>query len=440
MKEIPTYVIACIRQLEAAGFPAYCVGGGVRDLLMGRTPQDWDVTTAAPPEKVLDLFSPDAVPTGMQHGTVTVKINGRSVEVTTFRKDGTYSDSRHPDTVEFTSSLEEDLSRRDFTVNAIALDARGQIIDPFGGQEDLKCQLLRCVGDPERRLKEDALRIMRCLRFASVLSFAVDGPTEEAMRSCAHGLCLIAPERILAELERLILGPAAADVLLEYPDILGQVIPEILPAVGFWQYNRHHCFDVWEHSVRAMAAAPQDRLIRWTLLLHDLGKPDTFTRDEEGVGHFYAHGRRGEALAEQICRRLRMDNLSREIICQLVRIHDVEIPLTEKGIRRMLRKLGEENMRRLIQIKRCDNLAQHPAYLGRQQWLDQLETLLNLVLEEDQCVSLRQLAVKGNDLIDIGMQGKEIGDTLNALLDLVVEGKIENDKALLLTYVKEGLL
>lgn len=438
MEQIPAYVRESMLRLEAAGYPAYCVGGGVRDLLMGRTPQDWDVATAAPPEAVLELFAPESFPTGLRHGTVTVRAGGKSVEITTFRRDGTYSDSRHPDTVTFTDSLEEDLSRRDFTVNAIAMDARGEIQDPFGGREDLACELLRCVGEPERRLTEDALRIMRGLRFAAVLSFAVDGETEEAMRSCRDGLQRIAPERILSELERLILGPSAGEILLAYPDILGAVLPEILPAVGFWQHNKHHCFDVWEHSVRAMEAAPRDRLIRWTLLLHDLGKPDTFTRGEDGVGHFYSHGRRGEELAEQICRRLRMDSVSRETICRLVRIHDVEIPLTEKGIRRILRKLGEEDLRRLLQVKRCDNLAQHPAYLDRQAWLNQLEALLDLVLREDQCFSLAQLAVKGNDLLAIGMQGKEIGDTLNRLLDLVVEGKAENDKELLMTCVREG--
>ncbi len=429
---IPDYVKKILTMLNQAGHEAFCVGGCVRDLLLGRTPQDWDVTTSALPEEVQTLFAPHSVPTGLRHGTITVVTGQGSVEVTTYRRDGAYHDCRHPDKVTFTASLTEDLARRDFTVNAMALDEAGEIVDPFGGREDLRYEILRCVGDPDRRLTEDALRILRCLRFAATLSFAIDTETEKALRRHKDLLRKIAMERVREELAKLILGPAADQILLEYADVVGVVLPEILPAVGFDQHNRHHCFDVWEHSVRAMAAAPRDPVIRWALLLHDLGKPDTFTVDEAGVGHFYDHGRRSEEMAREICSRLRMDRESRDTICRLVRLHDVPITMTEKGIRRLLRKLGEEDFRRLLQIKRGDNLAQHPAYLGRQEWLNQVEEMLNVVLREDQCFSLRQLAVKGNDLLDLGFQGKAVGDMLNWLLDQVVEGKIPNQRELLL--------
>ena len=440
MEQIPPYIQTILCRLEEAGYAACCVGGCVRDLLLGRAPQDWDVATAARPEEVEALFAPAVLETGLAHGTVTVAVEGGRAEVTTFRRDGDYRDFRHPETVAFTGSLEEDLSRRDFTINAMALDRRGKLTDPFGGREDLKYELLRCVGDPDKRLTEDALRILRCLRFASTLAFAIEDGTAAALRRHKDLLRHIAAERVEAELRKLICGAAAAEVLLEYPEVVGAVIPELLPAVGFDQRNRHHCFDVWEHSVRAMAAVPADPILRYTLLFHDLGKPETFFLDEGGVGHFYHHGQRSERIADAVCARLKLDRRSHETICRLVRLHDVNIPLTEKGVRRMLRRLGEEDFRRLIQVKRGDNLAQHPAYLDRQKWLDQLEELLDLVLKEEQCFSLRQLAVRGDDLLAIGLRGKEIGETLDRLLDLVVEGEAPNDRETLLRYVEEDWL
>ena len=440
MEQIAVHVEEILMRLEAAGYQAFCVGGCVRDLLLGRAPQDWDVTTSATPEQVQSLFGKLAIPTGLQHGTVTVVWEGQRVEVTTFRRDGDYLDCRRPDHVEFTESIREDLSRRDFTVNAIAMDRRGELVDPFGGQEDLRYELLRCVGDPDRRLTEDALRIMRALRFSSVLGFAIEDATAAALHRHKTLLREIAVERIWTELEKLLCGSAVAEVLLEYPDVIGVVIPEILPAVGFEQHNPHHCFDVWEHSVRALAAVPKDWLLRFVLFLHDLGKPETFFMDDQGVGHFYHHGQASERIAQAVCARLRLDHHSQETICRLVRMHDVNIPLTEGGVRRMLRKLGEEDFRRLIQVKRGDNLAQHPAYLQRQQLLDQLEQLLNVVLQEDQCFSLKQLAVKGDDLLALGLRGREIGETLDKLLDLVVEGEAPNERELLLHYVEEDWL
>ena len=440
MADFPPQVHTLLSRLEGAGHSAYLVGGCVRDLLMGRQPEDWDAATSARPEEVMALFAPGASPTGLKHGTVTVCLEGQRFEVTTFRRDGDYLDSRHPDHVEFTASLEEDLSRRDFTVNAMAMDRRGKLSDPFGGREDLEQGVLRCVGIPDKRLGEDALRIMRCLRFSATLGLAIDGPTAEALHRRRADLGEIAVERITAELTKLICGPFAGEVLLAYADVLGVVLPEILPAIGFDQRNPHHCYDVWEHSVRSMAAAPADAVVRYTLLLHDLGKPGTFSLDAQGVGHFYHHGRASAEIARRVCQRLRLDRRTSEEIELLVRWHDVEIPLTEKGLRRQLRRFGEENLRRLLQIKRGDNLAQHPAYLGRQGHITQLEQLLDIVLREDQCFSLKQLAVKGNDLIALGLSGREIGEALDALLDQVVEGRLPNQRELLLLYAKETLL
>ena len=439
MTLIPENVQCIIRAIQSAGYRAWCVGGCVRDSLLGRLPQDWDIAATARPEQLMAMFGADAVPTGLPHGTVTVVNHGGPVEVTTLRRDGEYRDNRHPLDVTFTESLEEDLARRDFTINAMAMDLSGEITDPFGGREDLRLGLLRCVGDGDRRMKEDALRIMRGLRFASTLQLRTEERTERALRENRMLLRHIAVERIQDELMKLLSGGSVTDILLAYSDILGVVIPEILPAVGFDQRNPHHCYTIWEHTARAVGFAPADPILRCTLLFHDLGKPDTFSLDEEGTGHFYAHGRRSAQLAEEICRRLRMDNLTRETIVLLVGMHDVEIPMTEKSIRRMLRRIGEENLRRLLQVKRADNLAQHPDYRYRQEGITQLETLLNLVLQQEQCFSLRHLAVKGNDLTALGLQGKDVGDMLNTLLDLVVEEKLPNDRGILLSYVKEEM-
>jgi len=438
MGAIPGYIKTILSLLRENGHKGWCVGGCVRDLLRGMDPHDYDVATTAIPQEVMEIFGDCAVPTGLQHGTVSVKWEGQWVEITTLRRDGVYLDGRHPSEVTFTDSLEEDLARRDFTVNAMAMGEDEEVIDPYGGRQDLAERVLRCVGEADRRLQEDALRIMRALRFASVLSFTVEEETARALRKNSVLLEQIAVERVTAELTKLLCGENVMEVLLNYSDVLSVVLPEIKAAVGFDQHNKHHCYDVWEHSVRALAAAPSDPILRYTMLFHDKGKPETFSLDEEGVGHFYNHGRASAAIAENACRRLRLDNESREAIVLLVRIHDIEIVMTEKGIKRMLCRIGEENLRRLLIVKRCDNLAQHPRYLGRQQWISDLEDMLELVLQQELCFSLKQLAVKGNDLIAIGLSGREIGEMLDHLLDLVVEEKLPNDRLVLLEYAKEA--
>ncbi len=438
MRQLPDSVQEILRRLEGAGYEAWCVGGAVRDALLGLEPGDWDVTTSAPPEAVLSLFAPDARPTGLQHGTVTVG-GGRGVEVTTFRRDGTYLDNRHPDHVEFTGSLTEDLARRDFTVNAMACSLRGELADPFGGREDLDARLLRAVGEPERRFQEDALRVLRGLRFASRLGFAIEADTAAAIRRCAPLLRRIAPERIREELTGILCGAHALEVLLDYPDVLGVFLPEILPCVGFDQHSVYHCYDVWAHTAHAVAAAEPRPVLRYAMLFHDLGKPETFTLDEEGRGHFYGHWRRSVPLAEAIMDRLRFDNGSRRTILTLVERHDAPLPLSEKAVRRALARYGEPTLRLLLKVKRADNLAQAERCRDRQQLIGQWEDLLDMVLQSGACFSLRHLAVKGGDLTALGLRGPAVGAALEELLEQVMDEKLPNDRGMLLEYVKEKL-
>ena len=433
--ELPEFVRVVLETLEAAGHRAWCVGGCVRDSLLGRMPGDWDVTTDALPEETLALFSGRAIPTGLQHGTVTVRQDGRSVEVTTFRVDGAYRDHRRPDRVTFTRSLEEDLRRRDFTVNAMAMDLRGTLADPFGGQADLAAATLRCVGEPDRRFGEDALRVLRGLRFAAVLGFDIDPATAESIHRNREGLRDIAAERIRAELMKLLCGPAAGEVLRAYPDVIGVFWPEVLAMVGLDQRNRHHCYDVWEHSLHALMAVPPDPILRCSALLHDIGKPVCFTVDAAGVGHFYGHPAHSARLAEDMLRRLKFDNATRETVVRLVAWHDRDIPRTDRGVRRALLALGEEDLRRLILLKRADNLAQAPAYRDRQREIDKGEAILEDLLAREACFSLKQLAVDGRDLLALGLRGPAIGRTLQSLLEAVVDGEVPNQREALLARV-----
>lgn len=434
---MPGYVQNVLTALEAAGYEAWCVGGCVRDLMLGRAPEDWDVTTNALPEATMALFGSHAFPTGLRHGTVTVREEHRSVEVTTYRVDGDYHDHRRPDTVVFTPSLEEDLRRRDFTVNAMALSLRGDLRDPFGGQADLKAGVLRCVGKPERRFGEDALRILRGLRFAAVLGFAMDPATAAGIHGHRALLKDIAAERIQVELFKLLCGKDAAAVLREYPDVVGVFWPEILPMVGFDQRNRHHCYDVWEHTLHAVEAVEPEPVLRCAMLLHDVGKPRCFTVDQDGNGHFYGHPEISRELADDMLRRLKCAAAFRETVVRLVEWHDRNIPRTDRGLRRALRALGEEDLRRLILVKRADNLAQAPEYRDTQREIDRAEAILDKLVAADACFSLGQLTVNGRDLTALGLSGSEIGRTLNALLDKVVDGELPNERTALLEAARK---
>ena len=336
----------------------------------------------------------------------------------------------------FSDSLAEDLARRDLTVNAMAMDVRGDITDLYGGRDDLRRGILRCVGDPDRRFDEDALRIMRTLRFAAVLGFTVEARTAAALHRCAPLLRDIAAERLLTEMDRLLCGAYVLPVLLAYPDVLGVFLPELLPCVGLDQQNRHHLYDVWEHTARSVAAIPPEPVLRWAMLLHDVGKPICFTVDGRGVGHFYGHPKVSAALAEEICRRLRMDKRTAREIVTLVRWHDRDLPRTEKAIARAVHQLGEDTFRRLLAIKRADNLAQHPDYRGRLTEIDRAEAILDGLLAKQACFSLRDLAVNGGDLLALGLRGPAVGDALNALLEQVLDGTLPNEREALLDAVR----
>ena len=434
MSKIPEYVKNVLSQLEKAGYEAWCVGGCVRDLLLGRVPGDWDVTTSALPEETMRLFGDCALPTGLKHGTVTVKSAGRPIEVTTYRKDGDYLDHRRPESVSFTTSLEEDLLRRDFTVNAMAMDLREQVRDPYGGLVDLKAGLLRCVGDAEQRFEEDALRILRGLRFSACLGFAVQPETAAAIHKKKDLLRQIAVERIWAELVKLLTGGDAVRILREYVDVLGVFWPELLDMVDLDQKNHHHIYDVWEHTLHALEYTERDLVLRCAVLLHDVGKPECMTVDENGVGHFYGHPDKSAALAEDMLRRLKVDNVTREMVVQQVAWHDRYIPRTDRGLRRALRDLGEPALRRLLAVKRADNLAQAPECLGIQLEIDKAEQIMERLLTEGACISLKQLAVSGRDLMALGINGPAVGAGLDLLLEAVIDEQVENNKEALLAY------
>ena len=435
--KLPEFVTNVLSTLEAAGYEAWCVGGCVRDALLGRTADDWDITTNALPEETMSVFGGQAIPTGLKHGTVTVRSGGENVEVTTYRVDGEYRDHRRPETVTFTRSLEEDLQRRDFTVNAIACDLRGELRDPFGGQADLQRGILRCVGEPDRRFEEDALRILRGLRFAAVLGFTIDPATAESIHKNRNLLAEIAVERIWVELSKLLRGKAPVEVLRQYPDVVGIFWPEVAAMVGFEQKNPHHCYDVWEHSLHALEAVPPETELRCAALLHDVGKPLCFTVDEAGIGHFYGHGPLSRDIADAMLRRLKCSNEFRETVVRLVEWHDREIQQTHKSVRKALRILGEKDFRRLLKLKRADNLAQAPEYRGRVEAWDAVERILEDLLAEDACFSLKQLAVNGGDIMCLGVTGRPIGVILNTLLDAVVDGILPNDRPALVAAAEK---
>ena len=440
MQDLPTAVKNALSRLQEAGYEAYIVGGCVRSALLGQKSADYDITTSAHPEQTMAVFAGERViETGLRHGTVTVLLDGEALEITTFRVDGTYSDARHPDAVRFTNALTEDLARRDFTMNAIACDLSGDLHDPFGGQKDIAAHIIRCVGEPQRRFEEDALRILRALRFAATLGFALDADTDAALRRSAPRLKNISAERIRTELLKLLCGKNARRIVLDYVDVLGVILPELLPMKGFDQHHPCHIYDVLEHSVVAMENTPPEGVLRLTALLHDVGKPDCFTLDEAGNGHFYGHPQRGVEIAENILARLKLERAASKRILLLIKYHDQQIEGTEKSVRRLLSKIGPDAFRDLMLIKRADNFGQGMALRHRQGQYDVLEQIADKILSEHQCFSLRDLAVSGRDLMALGMrEGPEIGKALRFLLAAVMDERVENEKDALLAYLKES--
>ena len=436
MLHLPQQVDTALRRLNEAGYEAYIVGGCVRDGLMGRTPGDYDVTTSALPEETEAVFAGERlIETGLKHGTVTVLLSGEPLEITTYRIDGDYSDARHPDSVSFTRALSEDLARRYFTVNAMASDRSGEIVDLYGGRDDLAAKIIRCVGDADTRFSEDALRILRALRFAAVLDFAIAPETADALRRKKYLLKNVSAERVREELTKLLCGTAAHRVLTDYADVIGEVLPEILPSVGFMQNHPCHIYTVYEHCLAALDHVPAEPVMRWTALLHDLGKPLVYITDPDGTHHYYGHATRSAELAAAALTRLKFDAASRERILQLISVHDRRIEPTVPAVKRALGKLTPEVFSQLIAIKRADNFAQAPHLRDRQSYLDELERIAAEILAEKACFSLHDLAVSGDDLMALGVpKGPAVGQALRMLLDAVIDGAVPNETQALLTY------
>lgn len=431
--KLPATVKGVLDALQARGFEAYAVGGCVRDSILGRIPDDWDITTSARPEQVREIFR-KTVDTGIAHGTVTVLIGGSAHEVTTYRIDGEYEDSRHPKDVTFTSSLEEDLLRRDFTINAMAYNEEKGLVDPYGGMQDLQRKRIRCVGDPRKRFGEDALRIMRAVRFSAQLSFGIESGTWKAAEELAPTLSKISAERICAELLKLLVS--------EHPDYLRNawecgitrvVLPEFDLLMETPQNNPHHCWNVGEHTLQSLCQVPAEKILRLTMLFHDMGKPACRTTDEAGIDHFHQHGPVSAARAREILQRLKMDGDTTRKVVTLVKYHDWRVEPSERAVRRAISRLGPELFPCLLQVQRGDVMAQSLRW--REEKLEQIRKvslLCGKILQENQCVSLKDLDITGKDLIALGLQpGPRMGEILAAALEHVLDEPEDNTREFL---------
>ncbi len=438
--DMPKNVDTAINLLQSAGFEAYAVGGCVRDSLLGKTPNDWDITTSAKPEDMKSVFAEfHCIDTGIKHGTVTVVIDGEPLEITTFRLDGEYEDNRHPKSVTFTSNLGADLGRRDFTVNAMAYSKMTGTVDLFGGQNDLKNKIIRCVGDPDRRFNEDALRILRALRFASALDFEIEEKTAQSLLKNRALLGNISEERIAKELLKLVCGKGAKRILTDFAPVLFEILPELQPMYKNSHDNPHHCYDIYEHTLIAVESIDPEPTLRFAMLLHDCGKPAVKKFDENGVAHFYGHQRISAEISAQILARLKVSNKFRDEILFLVSNHDRwELYENTEKMPRYLSKFGLDGVLNLLKVMRADVLAQSPEYRYRlDQIADAEETAKNLAAQKP-CLSLSELQINGRTLMDIGIpQGRKLGAVLAQLLDEVIDGVTKNTQEALTTRARE---
>ena len=438
--EIPKKVEIIINTLEEAGFEAYAVGGCVRDALLGRTPNDWDITTSAKPEQVKVLFH-RTVDTGIAHGTVTVLLEKDGFEVTTYRVDGEYEDGRHPKEVTFTASLEEDLKRRDFTINAMAYNPTKGLVDLFEGQKDLEDKVIRCVGDPLERFTEDALRIMRAVRFSAQLGFSLEENTRKALSVLAPNLKHVSAERIQVELVKLLVSPHPDYLRTAYEaGITKEFLPEFDRCMETPQNTPHHCYSVGEHILHSLLYVQEDKVLRLTMLLHDIGKPVVRTTDKNGRDHFKMHAPEGEKMAKGILRRLKFDNDTIGKVCRLIRWHDLRPTPEMADVRKAMNVIGEDIFPMWMEVQYADNQAKSDyRRLEKEARQAGVRKSWEVITREEQCVSLKKLAVTGSDLIAAGMKpGKEIGNTLNALLELVLENPEKNTKQTLLACAFTG--
>lgn len=438
---LPRKVMMIINNLQLHGYEAYAVGGCVRDSILARRPEDWDITTSARPEEIKKLFR-RTVDTGIEHGTVTVLIGKDSFEVTTYRIDGAYEDSRHPKEVRFTRNLEEDLRRRDFTINAMAYNEEVRLVDVFGGMKDLNHHLIRCVGDPRERFSEDALRILRAVRFSAQLNFPIEQETAEAVRELAPTLEKISAERIQTELVKLLVSPHPERLQDAYElGITKVILPEWDAMEGVEQNTPHHKYDVAQHTLHALKNVKRDKVLRLTMLFHDMGKPYMRTTDEQGRDHFKGHALVSEEIARKVMRRLKFDNDTVKKVARLVCYHDYRVEATPRNVRRAMNRIGVELFPYYLAVRMADAKAQ--STYRRREKIENIVAMRQLyqqALLNEECVTLRQMAVSGRELMDLGMQpGRELGGMLNELLEYVIDDPKRNEKEILCAYVKEKL-
>jgi len=434
-----------IKNLLSNGFEAFLIGGSVRDFIMGRPIGDIDITTNATPDEVKEVFKDfRVIETGIKHGTVTVMIDNEPLEITTYRSESTYSDNRHPDSVNFSKKLSDDVVRRDFTMNGIAYDFDNGFCDLVGGIEDIKNKTIRCIGDAETRFREDALRILRALRFSAVLGFKIEAETKNAIHKCRELLKNISAERIREEFVKLICGENAYSVLQEYADVICVFIPEFKNCVGFEQENRHHIYDVYTHILKAMEQSRPISQIRLALLFHDIAKPLVAHFDEKNEQHYYGHPKKSAEITADIMTRLRFDNDTKNQVVTLVKLHDTPIMLNDsispdrKRLKRIMSQIGKDLIFDLIEIKKCDNLAQKKKYYRGDEFYQKTLDMINEIIAENECFSIKDLKINGNDLISLGYSGKGIGEILNLCLNAVIDEKIKNEYDELVKFIKNG--
>ena len=437
---IPDNVKTIIEILNNSGHESFIVGGCVRDSLMGIIPNDWDICTSAKPEQIKECFKRfNTFDSGIKHGTISIVIDKEIFEVTTYRIDGEYKDNRRPESVTFTDDITKDLARRDFTINAMAYNESRGLVDPFNGQTDLRSNTIRCVRNPDERFNEDALRIIRALRFASTYDLVIEENTSVSILKNAELLNNIAVERIAVEFNKLICGKGAENILDNYRDVIAVFIPEIKKMFDFKQKTKHHNRDVWHHTIHSVSQIDSDPLLRVTMLFHDLGKPEACTYDSDGSTHFKGHPKYSAKIAESILRRLKYPVSFIEDCLKLIIYHDVRFTGSKKQLKHVMSAIGENNVRLLLKVQRADIMAQSE-YMHEEK-LQKIETackVFNEILEEQSCFTLKQLAVNGNDLKAIGItDGKTIGKTLKYLLSLVIDEKIENEKSALLSKAEK---
>lgn len=426
--QMPEAAENIINALELHGFEAYVVGGCVRDSILGRNVNDWDITTSANPEDVKQIFR-RTIDTGIQHGTVTIMDGTVGYEVTTYRIDGKYSDGRHPEQVTFTASLEEDLKRRDFTINAMAYHPTRGIVDLYGGMEDLKSSVIRCVGNPEERFGEDALRILRAVRFSAQLGFAIEENTLEAIQKLAPTLEKISHERIREELNKLLMSDHPEDFrILEDTGITKVILPEFHELTGIHQQNAYHYLNAADHTLEVMKHSPKNRYLRWAALLHDIAKSKTLTVDPDGTTHFYGHPEVGAGMARRILTDLRWDNDTIAIVSRLVRYHDYRCPRDRMHIRRMMNRVGTDIFPMVLDLMRADTYGKRKETWDRSlAEIAEVEAIYHEILSAEECTCLKDLAIDGRSLIRLGIPaGPNLGKILNQLLDEVLEDSSRN--------------